>query len=223
MSAKNFNNLGHNRCCNLKIAGPQGPQGMQGPGGPIGPFGSMGSTGPTGPTGPVGNGCIGPTGPPGPSTGANQLQLISLSADNASVIYNSPNFQSIFEAPNKYITFNNNGNYNISWTFNGFNNETSLESNSACMYLSFLNVDNNQEYNTNVFTAINPCPLNIFINKSSIETIIFASDNDIFVNLPNGNYKCILYFKASIDLSFNYNFNINIDPNTVNYNPISYP
>lgn len=59
--------LGAQRCCDIKVQGPQGLPGPQGPAS-IGP---MGHTGPSGSsvTGPTGKGCRGPTGPSGGPTG----------------------------------------------------------------------------------------------------------------------------------------------------------
>jgi len=64
MSSIQFSqNLGSQRCCELKVKGPPGPQGFPGPAG-IGPVGVTGLQGNTGPTG---RGCQGPTGPVGKS------------------------------------------------------------------------------------------------------------------------------------------------------------
>lgn len=53
--------LGAQRCCDIRVQGPQGPIGLPGPAS-IGPMGYTGSVGATGPTG---KGCRGPTGPQG--------------------------------------------------------------------------------------------------------------------------------------------------------------
>ena len=59
--------FGAQRCCNLKVQGPQGPQGPTGFS-QIGPRGTTGQTG-SSYTGPTGRGCRGPTGEPGNPSG----------------------------------------------------------------------------------------------------------------------------------------------------------
>jgi hypothetical protein len=60
--------LGSQRCCDLKVQGPQGPQGRPGPAA-IGSMGYQGATGTTGSQGATGRGCRGATGAAG-ATGA---------------------------------------------------------------------------------------------------------------------------------------------------------
>jgi hypothetical protein len=57
--------LGSQRCCDLKVQGPQGPQGRPGSSS-IGPIGYQGATGATGSQGATGRGCRGATGVTGP-------------------------------------------------------------------------------------------------------------------------------------------------------------
>ncbi len=66
--------LGAQKCCNLKV---QGPQGEQGPAGPAG-IGERGMTGPPGQsfTGPTGRGCRGATGEQGPTGPAGAKSFI---------------------------------------------------------------------------------------------------------------------------------------------------
>lgn len=57
--------LGANRCCDIRVQGPQGPQGPQGKQS-VGPAGYQGATGIKGAQGATGRGCAGPTGAKGP-------------------------------------------------------------------------------------------------------------------------------------------------------------
>uniref|UniRef100_A0A6C0ERA3 Uncharacterized protein n=1 Tax=viral metagenome TaxID=1070528 RepID=A0A6C0ERA3_9ZZZZ len=79
--------LGANRCCNLKVQGPQGPVGPQGPA-IIGPAGVQGMTGPQGPQGPQGRGCKGDQGPPGSS-----VAVVTSGLDGSNIVITSNNAQ----------------------------------------------------------------------------------------------------------------------------------
>jgi hypothetical protein len=61
--------LGAQRCCDVRVQGPQGAQGPQG----LGAIGPSGVTGPQGAQGATGRGCRGPTGAQG-ATGSQGLQ-----------------------------------------------------------------------------------------------------------------------------------------------------
>ncbi len=219
-----FNNLGSNLCCNLKNVGPQGPQGSQGSGGPIGSIGPQGPTGVQGSQGATGTGCLGPQGAPGPAYGANPLQLFSLADSKLNQTYNNPNFESLDILPSGIITFDNDGNYNINWSFNVYNIiSITAPIDSASIYFSFVNTSTLVSYYTNVYTDLNPCPLYIVSGLLPANRILTATGNEVAI-LPAGSYKCFLYFKCSDTLlSFDFNLNITIDPNSVNYNPANYP
>jgi hypothetical protein len=214
-----YSGLGASRCCNLKSAGPQGPQGEPGLGGPIGSFGASGPTGPTGAQGVPGSGCAGPQGPQGPAYGANPLQLLSLSVTEIGQNYTSSSPQQITSLPSGDIIFNSDGSYNISWSFNAYNITNAVT--NAYVYLGFYN--GSTTYYSNVYTNTTPCYLNIVSGATSSDRKLNASGNEVVI-LPAGDYKCILYFASTTSITtFDYSFNINIDPNSVNYNPVSYP
>jgi len=227
----NFNNLGinvglgANRCCNLKTNGPQGAQGAQGSGGPIGPLGPQGSQGSTGSQGNTGTGCLGPQGPPGPSYGANPLQLLTLSTTDLNNSYNTPNFsQYISVDPSNIIIIQSSGYYNISWSFNAYNIIVpSPPITSAGIYFRFYNTNTSTDYNTNVFTPTNPCPLDIVSGALPAARILAATGNEN-VFLDAGDYKVYLWFTCDkIIISYDFTYNMAIDPNAVNYNPSTYP
>jgi len=221
-------NLGYNRCCKINNIGPQGIHGAQGIGGPIGPIGPQGPTGAQGSQGSVGTGCAGPQGAQGepgavgPAYGANSLQLLSLSPGNLTVNYDKlSGFQSLSTFPSNAIDITGNGSYSINWSFNANANIDSLPI-SAYIYFEITSPSLLTNYSTNVYTLLNPCPLQISGTPPNV--ILCASRNEVVPNLPIGSYKCKLHFNSSVSITvLTFNFSLTLDPNPVINNPFNFP
>jgi hypothetical protein len=209
----NSNVFGSRKCCNSNIQGPQGPQGPDGSPGPIGPLGPQGPTGIIGLQGPQGAGYTGPQGNPG----ADSLQLLSFSDSKTNISVSPNTFVEIDVSPSGGGTVTlGPGNYNINWSFNGYDISTLLNLNIDSAYIYFTFVNGLTRYYTNVYNLINPCPLYIINSPLPVNTSLSASGNEIFVNLPSGNYSCHLHFKSSTTItSFNFSYNLTFDPNPI--------